>query len=90
MVRKSYGKMRGARKKIRSGDLPVSRYIDEFKPGDNISVRLHSSFKLLHPKFQGVSGKIVEKRGNAYRVRIKNKKAYKEIFVKPEHLKKGC
>jgi large subunit ribosomal protein L21e len=89
MVRKSYGKMRGTRKKIIGGRLPVNRFIEEFQLGDNVSIKLHAGFKFPHPRFHGTFGRIVAKRGRAYVVRIKDKNAYKEIFVKPEHLKKG-
>ena len=38
-------------------------------------------------RFQGLSGKIVGKRGMAYLVEIKDKKMTKTVIAKPEHLK---
>ncbi|MCX6818500.1 MAG: 50S ribosomal protein L21e [Candidatus Aenigmarchaeota archaeon] len=89
MVRKSYGKMRGTRKKKFGGDLPVNRYLEEFKPGDNVSIKLHAGLKFPHPRFHGTFGTVIAKRGRAYLVRVKDINAYKDIFLKPEHLKKG-
>lgn len=90
MVRKSYGKMRGTRKKVFSKGLPVNRFVEDFKEGDYVSIKLHSGLKFPHPRFHGMNGRVTGRRGNAYAVRVKDKNAYKEIFVKPEHLKKGC
>jgi len=41
-----------------------------------------------HPKFHGLTGTIVGKRGNSYLVKIRDKKKEKIIISRPEHLRK--
>ncbi len=90
MVRKSYGKMRGTRYKMQVRKKPtVNQYLQKFEAGDSVHVNLVSSSKFPHPRFQGLTGHVVEKRGDAYAVAVKDGNKPKMIFVKPEHLKKA-
>ena len=60
MVRKSYGKMRGTRKKLKSrGKIPINRYLAKFKKNDIVHINIVSSSKFQHPKFTGRTGKII-------------------------------
>ena len=87
MVQKSYGKMRGTRRKLKSKKkLSINRYLTEFKKDDIVHISIVPSSKFQHPKFNGRTGKIIEKRGNAYVIKVKDGNAYKTIFLKPEHL----
>ena len=38
MVRKSYGKMRGTRKKLASKPMTISRFLASFAPGERVHV----------------------------------------------------
>jgi large subunit ribosomal protein L21e len=38
-------------------------------------------------RFQGLSGNVIEKRGNAYLIEIKDGNKTKKILATPEHLK---
>lgn len=88
MVRKSYGKMKGTRKKLRAKRrLTVTRVLHEYKKGDKVHIDL-SSVRTVHPKFHGLTGFIVSKRGKNYMVKVRNKKAFKTIFVNSSQLKK--
>lgn len=88
MSRKSYGKMRGTRKKLSGIRQPgITKYIREFSVGDAVHVRFIPSSRLPHPRFNGATGKITGKRGNSYIVRITDGRASKELFLLPEHLK---
>ena len=88
VVRKSYGKMRGTRKKLRAKRrLTVTKVLYEFKNGDKVHIDL-SSVRTVHPKFHGLTGFVVSKRGKNYMVKVRNKKALKTIFVSSSQLKK--
>lgn len=90
MVRKSYGKMRGTRKKMQIRKKPtVNTYLAEFEIGQMVSIDYLPSSPLPHPRFQGLTGRVVEKRGNAYAVAVYDGNKSKLLFLKPEHLKKG-
>ncbi len=78
------------RKSIREkGKIKLSRYFQEFKEGDRVSVGRELS---LNPKFpkqlQGRSGIIKNKRGKSYIVEIKDLNKQKTYIIHPVHLKK--
>ena len=78
------------RKKIRTrGKLQFSRYFQEFKQGDRVSVvkekAIASSFPL---RLQGRTGEIIEKKGKTYIVKIKDLEKDKRFLIAPIHLKK--
>lgn len=88
MVRKSYGKMRGTRKKLRNKKKPsINAYLKVFKKGEHVHIDLVTSSPLQHPRYQGKTGEIIEKRGRAYAVSVRDGKARKTVFMRPEHLK---
>jgi len=88
MVRKSYGKMRGTRKKLQVERKPrITDLIREFNLGDMVHIDFTSMDNLPHPKFQGLTGEIIGKRGRAYMVRIRDINKFKVIFLKAQHLK---
>jgi len=90
MVRKSYGKMRGTRQKMQVKTKPtINRYLAEFSAGDTVHVNYLSSSPLPHPRFQGLTGRVIEKRGNSYAVAVKDGNKPKLLFLRPEHLKKA-
>ncbi len=89
MVRKSYGRMRGTRRKLRMFEKPtISRFLEEFKVGQTVQISICSSEKgFPHPRFQGKRGLIKGIRGKSYVAEIRDMDAVKEIIVKPVHLK---
>ena len=87
MVRKSYGKMRGTRKKLVTREKPgINVYMKRFELGNMVRVVLNPG-KTTHPKFHGSTGKIIEKQGRNYLVAVRNKKAVKKIVLRPEQLR---
>jgi large subunit ribosomal protein L21e len=87
VVRKSYGKMRGTRKKLKlRKKLAISAYLKEFNAGDKVSIIISTGKNIQSPKFQGLTGTVVGRRGNSYEVKIRDKNAEKTLFIKPEHL----
>ena len=89
MVQKSYGKMRGTRKKMKSiGKQPITRYLKKFDVGETVHINIISSSSYPHPKFQGMIGKIIEKRGSSYAVLVRDRNMEKKVFLRPEHIKR--
>ncbi len=64
-------------------------FFQKFKPGDTIAVVREHAVKFGFPtRLQGRTGKVIEKRGAAYYVEIKDHNKPKRYSIKPIHLKK--
>jgi large subunit ribosomal protein L21e len=90
MVVKSHGPKRRTREKFRKiGRVAINRFFKEFKIGEKVVIDIDSYSQQGVPfrRFQGLSGTIIEKRGKAYIVEIKDGGKTKQIIAKPEHLK---
>ena len=77
------------RKKPRNRGLPpITKTMQEFEIGESVSVDIEPSIHrgMPHPRFQGQTGKIEGKQGNAYLVDIIVGKKHKTLIVNPEHL----
>ena len=78
------------RKKIRQrGKISFTGYFQKFQSGDSVAVvrDLSSNFGYSN-RIQGRTGKILEKRGSAYYIAIKDLNKEKRYLLKPIHLKK--
>ncbi|HDM22788.1 MAG: 50S ribosomal protein L21e [Methanomicrobia archaeon] len=85
---KSRGKLT---KRYRDKNLNIiSRLLVNYNNGDKVHLVLEPSIHrgMPHPKFHGLTGTIVGKRGNSYLVKIRDKKKEKIIISRPEHLRK--
>jgi large subunit ribosomal protein L21e len=71
------------------GKISLSTYFQNLKAGDPVAVikdvSIASSFPL---RLQGRTGNIIEKRGRAYIVKIKDQNKEKRFIIEPIHLKK--
>ena len=78
------------KKKIRTrGKISFSRYFQDFKEGDIVSVVRELAIKANFPKrLQGRTGVIESKRGKVYFVKIKDQNKEKKFLIEPIHLKK--
>jgi large subunit ribosomal protein L21e len=78
------------RKQMRtSGKIKFSRYFQEFKEGDRVTVIRELAVQPKFPKqIQGRSGVVESKRGCSYIVRIKDLNKEKSYIIHPVHLKK--
>ena len=78
------------RKKIRTrGKIQLSRYFQNLKEGDSVAVIKEVSVKSSFPKrLQGKTGRVVERRGRAYVVKIMDQNKEKTFIIEPIHLKK--
>jgi large subunit ribosomal protein L21e len=77
-------------KQIREkGKFSLSQFFQKFKAGDSVAVVRNLGFPLSYSKrVQGRTGKVIEKRGSAYYVEIKDLNKPKRYIIKPIHLKK--
>lgn len=90
---KNHGTRRKSRYKLKKtvrekGLSPITRAIQEFENGDQVNIDLDPSIQkgMPHHKFHGKTGKILNQRGRAYIVSIRDGGLMKEIIVLPEHL----
>lgn len=78
------------RKPVRTrGKLQLSRYFQEFKEGDFVTVVAEKALNPSFPKrLQGRTGKIDKRIGRSYAVKIKDQTKEKIFIISPIHLKK--
>ena len=78
------------RKKVRErGKIRLGEYFKKFKKGENVAVKRELGVKSSFPnRIQGKTGKIAEKRGKSYIVKIKDLGQEKKFIIHPVHLKK--
>lgn len=71
------------------GKLSLMKFFQKFQPGDAVAVVRELSQKFGYSnRIQGRTGRVVEKRGSAYVVRVKELNKPKTYIIKPIHLKK--
>lgn len=77
------------KKKREKGKLKLSTYFQEFEIEDRVAIiREHSEDPKFPKRIQGLSGRIIGKRGKAYLVQLKEGNKEKIHIIKPVHLKK--
>ena len=91
MVVKSKGPRKRTREKFRrSIKTPINEFLKQFEIGDKVVIDINSSSAKGMPfkRFQGLAGEVIDKRGKAYLLEIKDGDKTKRIIANPEHLKK--
>lgn len=78
------------RKRLRTrGKAQLSEHFKEFKEGDRVAIIRDRSYQFPLPeRMNGITGKIIGKRGEAYLISMKDGKKQKTVILKPIHLKK--
>ncbi|HUS51085.1 MAG TPA: 50S ribosomal protein L21e [Candidatus Paceibacterota bacterium] len=78
------------RKRVREkGKIKFSRYFQELKIGDRVSVVRDVSLKTGVPRrMQGRAGTVEGKRGRSYIIKINDYNQEKRFIIPPVHLKK--
>jgi ribosomal protein L21E len=78
------------RKRIRTrGKLQLSRYFQDLKKGESVSVVSEASIPSTFPKrIQGRTGIIEGRRGKSLMVKIKDQNKVKRFLMEAIHLKK--
>ncbi|MCJ2557174.1 MAG: 50S ribosomal protein L21e [Candidatus Thermoplasmatota archaeon] len=96
MGRTSRGPRRRTRKKLQKrarerGLSPITRRFVEYAEGDLADIVIDPSVQRgqPHPRFHGLTGRILARRGRAYLVRVKTGNMFKQVIVRPEHLRKS-
>jgi len=95
MVKRSHGAQQGTRDKLKKkprdkGKVSIVKQLQSFEVGEKVLIKVEPSIKgnVIHHRFMSKPGTIVEKRGSAYRVRVKDMNKDKDLFVLPVHLKR--
>ncbi|MFA4983130.1 MAG: 50S ribosomal protein L21e [Candidatus Micrarchaeia archaeon] len=89
-MRRSLGKMSKRSRSLGAAKrkLTVPGLISGYKVGDVVSIDTQSKYSgMPHPRYRGKTGPIIEKRGKAYVVLVKDGRAKKELIVPPVHLR---
>lgn len=78
------------KKKIRTrGKLKLSHYFQNLVKGDFVSVVKEPAIQSVFPKrLQGRTGRIENKQGKVYVVKIKDQNKEKQFLIEPIHLRK--
>lgn len=90
MVDKSHGPRRRTRAKFRGAKkFTVNRFLKTFEIGQKVALVVDSSSQKGMPfrRFHGLIGEVIEKRGSAFLVKIKDGGKVKTVIARPEHLK---
>jgi large subunit ribosomal protein L21e len=71
------------------GKISFSKFLTEFQPGDSVAVDIELAEPFSYnKKIHGKTGKVIEKRGSAYEVEIKDINKPKTYLLRPIHLKR--
>ena len=95
MVKRSKGIRSKSRKILRKkprerGIKSITRALQEFGEGETVSIVIDPAVHkgMPHVRFQGRTGKIEGKQGEAYLVGINDGKKHKTLIVRSEHLRR--
>lgn len=91
----SSGPQRGTRHKLQNdarerGTSPPQRAVEEYEPGEKVHLDIDPSIQegRFHPRFNGQTGTIAGKQGQAYKIDITDGDVEKTIITRPGHLKR--
>jgi large subunit ribosomal protein L21e len=93
-MRRSHGPRQGTRNILRKrkrdrGKLTITRQLKEFKVGDTVVINPEPAVQkgMPHRRFFNKHAKVVEKKGKAYVLEVKDQKAMKKVISLPVHLR---
>ncbi|MFQ5911490.1 MAG: 50S ribosomal protein L21e [Thermoplasmata archaeon] len=96
MGRTSRGPRRRTRKKLQKrardrGLSPITRRFVKYEEGEMANIVIDPSIQKgqPHPRFHGLTGRILRKRGRAYLLEVRTGKVFKQVIVRPEHLRRA-
>jgi large subunit ribosomal protein L21e len=94
MVVRSKGFRSKTRNKLRKsprtrGNPPPTHSLRSFAPDSKVAVVINPSVHkgMPHPRFQGLTGVVEGRRGDAYLVRVRVGGLMKTLISRPEHLR---
>ncbi len=90
MVKRSRGFFSKANRKMKmKRKITVNDRLKTFKIGEKVIIKAVAEHSTApHRRYHGKAGRVVEKRGSAYVVEIKDGGKVKKIITTPVHLKK--
>lgn len=70
------------------GKLKLSKLLHDYLPESQVVIKIDPSVHkgMPHKRYHGKVGRIIEKRGKSYVVKVTQGDAAKKIIVRPEHL----
>jgi large subunit ribosomal protein L21e len=90
---KSNGPLTGTREKLQNdprerGTSPPQQVVEEFEVGETVHLSIDPSVPngRFHPRFNGLTGKVVGEQGAAYQVKITDGGTEKTLVARPAHL----
>jgi large subunit ribosomal protein L21e len=71
------------------GNPPPSHSLRDYPPGTKVAITINASVQkgMPHPRFQGLTGNVRERRGDAFVIELYSKNKLKTIISRPEHLR---
>ncbi len=78
-----------AKKALRDKGKPkLTKFLQEYENGSSVIIKIDSSQQkaLPHRRFHGKIGKVIDKRGRGYVVRVAQGDSIRDIIVRTEHL----
>ncbi len=94
-MKKSKGIRQGTRNILRKkprekGLIPITRALQQFEVGEKARIQLEPSVHkgMPHRRFQGKTGVILGKQGEAFVMKVKDGNKEKTVIARPEHLRK--
>ena len=89
----SHGPLKKTRHKLKNdprdrGTSPPQRSVQEFEEGQKVHLKIDPSINdgRFHPRFNGHTGTVDGKQGEAYKVLIEDQGKEKTIIAKPAHI----
>jgi large subunit ribosomal protein L21e len=91
----SHGPRKGTRNKLKNdprdrGTSPPQRAVQEFDEGERVHLSIDPSVPQgrYHPRFDGRTGTVEGKQGEAYKVTITDGGSQKTVIARPAHLRR--
>ena len=91
MVKRSSGMRVKTRNKLKDGRFSIAEALQEFKIDEKVIITINPAVHkgMPHPRFQGKFATVLEKRGRAFVIEIKDGNKAKQLIAKPEHLSRN-
>ena len=70
------------------GNPPPSHSLRDYPPGSKVAIKINAAIQrgMPHPRFQGLTGNVIERRGDAFIIEVASGNKVKTIISRPEHL----
>ncbi|MFB6307727.1 MAG: 50S ribosomal protein L21e [Haloarculaceae archaeon] len=89
----SNGPLQGTRNKLKNdprerGTSPPQRSIEEYEEGEQVHLKIDPSVSegRFHPRFDGLTGTVAGRQGEAYKVEITDGGKEKTVITNPAHI----